>query len=56
MINEFEIDWRQRVREDSINAIQNPEIASGQVEKIPMMPGEMTKLPRWNKKAWVSKR
>ena len=27
MINEFEIDWRQRVREDSINAIQNPEIA-----------------------------
>ena len=56
MINEFEIDWRQRVREDSINAIQNPEIASGQVEKIPMMLGEMTKLPRWNKKAWVSKR
>ena len=34
MINEFEIDWRQRVREDSINAIQNPEIASDQVEKI----------------------
>ena len=28
MTNEFEIDWRQRVREDSINAIQNPEIAS----------------------------
>ena len=28
MINEFEIDRRQRVREDSINAIQNPEIAS----------------------------
>ena len=24
MINEFEIDWRQRVREDSINGIQNP--------------------------------
>ena len=23
MINEFEIDWRQRVREGSINAIQN---------------------------------
>ena len=34
MINEFEIDWRQRVREDSINAIQNPEIASDQVEQI----------------------
>ena len=34
MINEFEIDWRQRVREDSINAIQNPEIASDQVEEI----------------------
>ena len=32
MINEFEIDWRQRVREDSINAIQNPEITSDQVE------------------------
>ena len=28
MTNEFEIDWRQWVREDSINAIQNPEIAS----------------------------
>ena len=34
MINKFEIDQRQRVREDSINAIQNPEIASDQVEKI----------------------
>ena len=33
MINEFEIDWRKRVREDSINAIQNPEIASDQVEE-----------------------
>ena len=35
MINEFEIDWRQRVREESIDAIQNPEIASDQVEEIP---------------------
>ena len=34
MINEFEIDWQQRVREDSINAIQNPEMASDQVEEI----------------------
>ena len=34
MINEFEIAWRQQVRKDSINAIQNPEIASGQVEEI----------------------
>ena len=34
MINEFEIDWRQRVREDSINEIQNPDIASNQVEEI----------------------
>ena len=34
MISEFEIDWRQRVREDSMNAIQNPEIASDQVEEI----------------------
>ena len=34
MINESEIDWRQWVREDSINAIQNPEIASDQVEEI----------------------
>ena len=34
MISEFEIDWRQRVREDSINAIQNPEIASDQVKEI----------------------
>ena len=32
MINEFEIDWQQRVREDSINAIQ--EIASDQVKEI----------------------
>ena len=31
VINEFEVDWRQRVREESINAIQNPEI---QVEEI----------------------
>ena len=34
MINQFEIDWKQWVREDSINAIQNPEIASDQVEEI----------------------
>ena len=34
MINEFEIDWRQRVRADSINGIQNPEIASDQLEEI----------------------
>ena len=34
MINEFEINWLQRVREDSINAIQNPEIPSDQVEEI----------------------
>ena len=34
VLNEFEIDWRQRVREDGINAIQNPEIASDQVEEI----------------------
>ena len=33
MISEFEINWRQRVREDSMNAIQNPEIASDQVEE-----------------------
>ena len=34
MINELEIDWRQRVKEDSTNAIQKPEIASDQVEEI----------------------
>ena len=50
MINEFEIDWRQRVRQDSINAIQNPEIARDQVT------GAMTRMTSWNKKAWVSKR
>ena len=32
--NEFETDWQQRIREDSIIAIQNPEIASDQVEEI----------------------
>ena len=34
MINEIEIDWPQRVRQRSINAIQNPEIASDQAEEI----------------------
>ena len=34
MINELKINWRQQVIEESINAIQNPEIASDQVEKI----------------------
>ena len=34
MSNEFEIDWRQRVRKDSINAIQNPKITSDQVKEI----------------------
>ena len=34
IINEFEIDSRQRVREDSINAISNSEIASDQVKEI----------------------
>ena len=32
VINEFEIDWRQRVR--VLNAVQNPEIASDRVEEI----------------------
>ena len=35
MINEFKIDWQQQVREDSINAIQNSEIATDQVEDVP---------------------
>ena len=34
MINEFKIDWQQQVKEESINAIQNPKIASDQVEEI----------------------
>ena len=34
MINEFEIDWWQRVREHSINVIHNPKIANDQVEEI----------------------
>ena len=34
MINETEIDWRQRVRDDSIEAIQNREISNDQVEEI----------------------
>ena len=34
MINEFEIDWLQRVRDDSIKAIQNREIWNDQVEEI----------------------
>ena len=34
MINEIEIDWRQRVRDDSIEAIQNREISNDQVEEI----------------------
>ena len=33
-INEFEVNWWQQVREDSITAIQNPEVASNQVEEI----------------------
>ena len=32
--NELEIDWQQRIREDSIIAIQHPKIASDQVEEI----------------------
>ena len=34
MVSEFEIEFSQRVREDSINVIQNQEIASDQVEEI----------------------
>ena len=34
MINEFEIDWRQRVRENSIHAIQNLEIVRDLVQEI----------------------
>ena len=34
MINEFEIDWQQRVRDDNIKAIQNREISNDQVEEI----------------------
>ena len=56
MINEFEVDWQQRVREDSINAIQNPEIPSIRSKRFPMMTGAMTRMTSWNKKAWVSKR
>ena len=54
MINEFEIDWRQRVREDSINAIQNLEIVSDLGQEISDDDDRvMTSL---NKKAWVSQR
>ena len=35
VINEFKIDWQQQVREDSINAIQNSEISTDQVEDVP---------------------
>ena len=56
MINEFEVDWQQRVREYSINAIQNPEIPSIRSKRFPMMKGAMTRMTSWNKKAWVSKR
>lgn len=34
MVNELEINWRQRVREECINAIQNQGNASDQVEEI----------------------
>ena len=33
-INQFEVNWREQVRKDSIDAIQNPENASDQVEQI----------------------
>ena len=33
-INEFEVNWREQVRKDSIDAIQNPENTSDQVEQI----------------------
>ena len=60
MINEFEINWRQRAREDSINAIQNPKTASDQVEEISdddgSNDGSNDEKASWNKKLWVSKR
>ena len=56
MINEIEIDWPQRVRQRSINAIQNPEIASDQAEEISDGDAAMTRMTSWNKKARVSKR
>ena len=34
MISEFEVEFSQRVREDSINVILNQEIASDQVKEI----------------------
>ena len=34
MINHFQIHWQKQVRENSINAIQNPDIASDQAKEI----------------------
>ena len=56
MINEFKIDWRQQVKEDSINAIQNPKIASDQTEEISDDDRGNDEMTSINKKAWVSKR
>ena len=56
IFNEFKIGLRQQARENSINAIQNPEIASDQVEEISDDDVAMRKMTSWNKKAWVSKR
>ena len=56
IFNEFKIGLRQQARENSINAIQNPEIASDQVEEISDDDETMRKMTSWNKKAWVSKR
>ena len=60
MINQFEINWRQRAREDSINAIQNPKTAIDQVVEIfnddGSNDGSNDEKKSWNRKAWVSKR
>ena len=51
IINEFEIDWRQLFREDSINAIQSPETASNQIEEISDDDGTNDENDEWEQES-----
>ena len=57
MTNQIKIHWPQRVREGSINAIQNPEIESDQVKESFNDGGSNNENDELEQElAWVSKR
>ena len=49
-IHEFEINWRQRVREDKLMWFKIQKLQVIRLKRFAIMTGAMTKMTSWNKK------